>query len=308
MPRKRTRKPDSETVEIRTSDGWSLRADVDEPEGQPVGVAVLAHAMMARRSSFDRPKGQGVRRMLAGRGWRVVTFDFRGHGDSGPSASEGGRWGYDELVRGDMPAVLAFARSREKKKRPVVLVGHSLGAHVGLAAQGAGLACFDAIVSVAGNVWMREHEPSMLRWAIKRASMAAAAETCRRVGRFPARRLRMGSDDEARHYFEDLDRFVGTGRWSSTDGEHDYLAQLGRVRIPVAQIVSDGDRLACVPECGARFLDLCRGPRELVRVERSDDGGEPPGHMDIVTGGRIGSVWQRVEAWMRAVVVAPRAF
>ena len=29
MPRKRSQKPQSESIEIRTSDGWALRADVD---------------------------------------------------------------------------------------------------------------------------------------------------------------------------------------------------------------------------------------------------------------------------------------
>ena len=32
----------TESIDIRTSDGWSLRADVHEPGGTPIGVAVLA--------------------------------------------------------------------------------------------------------------------------------------------------------------------------------------------------------------------------------------------------------------------------
>lgn len=307
-PRRRARaaKPrvaSHEAIDIRTADGWSLRADVHEPAQEPVGVAVLAHAMMARRSEFERPEGAGVRRMLVERGWRVVLFDFRGHGDSGPRAGEGGRWGYDDLVARDMPAVHGFARSRLRRKRPIVLVGHSLGGHVALAAQGTGLVGFDAVVSVAGNVWLRELEPSRRRWLVKRTSLAAVAAVCRRVGRFPARLLRIGSDDEARDYVEDTARFARTGRWTSADGSADYLASLARVRVPVLQVVSDGDRLECVPECGARFVARCAS-NEVVRVARADDGGPPPDHMGLVTGGRIASAWDRVEAWMRRVTVA----
>ena len=308
MPRKRRKSPESETIEVRTSDGWALRADVDEPAGDPVGVAVLGHAMMARRSEFDRPHGNGVRRMLIDKGWRVVSFDFRGHGDSGPCAVDGGAWSYDDLVRIDMPAIHAFARARDKKKRRVVLVGHSLGAHVGLAAQGTGLVAFDAIVSIGGNIWLRQLEPSLARWAVKRAMLAAIVATCRRMGRFPARAMRLGSDDEARAYFEDFERFARTGRWESADGAGDYLAALGRVVVPVLQVVSDGDKLACTTDGGSRFLDLCGGERELLRIERADDGGEPPAHMTMVTGGRIGSVWERVEAWMSRVAVASGTF
>lgn len=290
----------SEVVEIRTSDGWSLRADVDEPSGEPVGVAVLAHAMMARRTEFDRPEGRGVRPLLVARGWRVVSFDFRGHGDSGPRPSEGGMYGYDDMVMRDLPAIHAFARARDRKKRRMVLVGHSLGGHVGLAAQGTGRVAFDRIVGVAANLWMPQLERSGPVRAIRLAMMVGSDLIASRLGRFPSRALRIGSDDEAAPYLHDLTRFARTGRWTSADGSVDYLAALGRVTVPVLQIVSAGDRLACRPEGGALFLDRCAGPRELVRIDQCDDGSPAPGHMGIVTSGRIGSVWDRVETWMRA--------
>jgi predicted alpha/beta hydrolase len=289
----------SETLEIRTSDGWALRADVHEPGDEPVGVALLAHAMMARRTEFERPKGAGVAAMLVERGWRVVSFDFRGHGDSGPSAREGGTFGYDDFVARDVPAMYEFARSRQRKKRPVVLVGHSLGGHVGLAAQGAGLVAFDAIACIGANVWLRDLEPSRRRWLVKRAALAGIVALCRRVGRFPARALRLGSDDESRAYFEDFDRFARTGRWASADGARDYLAALSNVRAPVLQVVSDGDSIECVPECGARFVTRCGGDHEMVRITRGDDGGPAPDHMGMVTSGRVRNTWHRVEAWMR---------
>ena len=294
----------SEAIDIRTSDGWSLRADVHEPGGTPIGVAVLAHAMMARRSEFERPKGAGLATMLVTRGWRVVSFDFRGHGDSGPLARDGASYGYDDFVARDMPAVHEFARSRLRRKRPVVLVGHSLGGHVGLAAQGTGLVSFDGIVGVGANVWLRELEPLPSRWLVKRATLAAIVAVSRRVGRFPARLLRMGSDDESRAYFEDFERFARTGAWTSADGSADYLAALGDVRVPVLQVVSDGDRIACLAESGVRFVARCAGGHEVIRVTVGDDGGPPPDHMGMVTGGRIGSVWERVEGWMRRLVVA----
>jgi predicted alpha/beta hydrolase len=287
-------------VEVRTSDGWSLRADVDEPAGRPVGVAVLAHAMMARRTEFDRPEGRGVRQLLVSRGWRVVSFDFRGHGDSGPRPSEGGQYAYDDLVTRDLPAVHAFARGRDRRKLRTVLVGHSLGGHVGLAAQGTRRVAFDRIVSVAANLWMPQLERSAPVRAVRLAMMVAADLAASRLGRFPSRALRIGSDDESGAYLHDLTRFVRTGRWTSADGSVDYLASLGNVTVPVLQIVSAGDRLACRPEGGAFFLDHCRGPRELLRVDQADDGGPAPGHMGIVTSGRIDSVWERVEGWMRA--------
>jgi predicted alpha/beta hydrolase len=305
--RRRSARParvELETFDIRTADGWSLRADVREPADESHGVAVLAHAMMARRSEFDRPAGQGLAQFFVARGWSVVAFDFRGHGDSTPRAGDGARWTYDDLVARDLPALWEFARSRLRRKRPVILVGHSLGGHVGLAAQGAGLVSFDGVVTIGANVWLRELEPSPARWLAKRAVLAAILEVSRRVGRFPARLVRIGSDDESLEYFEDLARFTRTGSWASRDGARDYLAALASVRVPVVQVVTDGDRLNCAPACGARFVQRCGGPRELVRVTRGDDGDRAPDHMGIVTGGNARAAWARAEEWIRANVVA----
>jgi predicted alpha/beta hydrolase len=297
-----------EEVEIRTKDGWALRAGVCEPMsgasgagGRARGVAVLAHALMARRSEFHRADG-GLAGFLAARGWRVVSFDFRGHGESSPRADQGGRYAYDDLVRSDLPAVVSFARSRARGRLgrlPVVVVGHSLGGHTSLAAQATGGIHVDALVGFGACPWVRDLEPSASRWVAKRALVAGMVAMARRVGRLPARALRRGSDDESLACMEDIGRFARAG-WASADGRHDYLSAIGRVRVPVLQVVSSGDRLECAPACGAALLEGCggRGARDLVRIEGSDGGGKPPGHMGMVTSQRLKDAWTRVEEWM----------
>jgi predicted alpha/beta hydrolase len=289
-----------ETIDIRTADGWSLRADVHAPDGAMAGVVVLAHALMARRSEFDRPAGAGLAAFLAARGWCAVPFDFRAHGESGPAVHQGGRYGYDDLVARDLPAVCAFARERAGRKRPVVVLGHSLGGHVALAAQGSGAIRVEGIVGIASAPWLREFEPSLSAWVVKRSIMGTFASVSRALGRFPARTLGLGSDDVSRPWIEDFQRFAATGRWASADGRTDYREALGRVSIPVLQVLSEGDRLECPPAFGERFVAACAGPTETLRVTRRDDGGPPPGHMGLVTSGRLGSVRERIEGWMRS--------
>ena len=287
-----------ETLDVRTRDGWSLRADVHEPTRTLVGVAVLAHAAMARRTTFDRPEGAGAVQLLVDHGWRVIAFDFRGHGDSGPRGGQRGSWGYDELVLHDAPSVFAFAESRAVAGRPIAAVGHSLGGHVFLAAQGTGRTAFDSIVAVGASPWLRELESSTVRWLAKRAALRAALAVCRRAGRFPARAMRLGSDDESRAFFQDFEGFSREG-WRSRDRLEDYAASLANVRCPVLQIVSRGDRLLCAPDCGARFVALCGGPNAVHCVEEADGGGPPPTHMGLVTGPGVRDVWQRIERWLR---------
>ncbi len=262
---------------------------------------MLAHALMARRSEFHRADG-GLAGFLAAAGWKVVSFDFRGHGESRRSPGQvpaSADYGYDDMVRGDLPAVVGFARSRLRGKGRVVVVGHSLGGHTSLVAQATGAIEVDALVGFGAAPWVRAFEPSAARWALKRSIMASMVAISRRVGRFPARALRRGSDDESLGCVEDIGRFAAS-RWSSADGARDYLEAIRWVRVPVLQVVSTGDRLECAPECGAALLDACGtgAARDLVRIEGRDGGGPAPGHMGMVTSAQTKLAWARVAEWM----------
>lgn len=261
-----------EELEIHTADGVALRAVVDDPpEGTAlVGTCVLAHAMFARKTEFGRRDKPGLSHAIARAGWRTIAFDFRGHGES----KVDDEYGYDDFVRLDLPAVSECARARGEKL-PVVVLGHSLGGHVAMAAQGTGTIDVDGIVAVASNVWLREVEPSRVRWAVKNVVARAAMKVVDRVGRVPARALRIGSDDESARYMRALLRAPLEGRWCSEDGV-DYLASLANVKIPVAAIVSTAEWINCHPESGARLARHCAGRVEVTRVKRI-------GHMELVT-------------------------
>jgi predicted alpha/beta hydrolase len=283
-----------EEIEIRTEDGVALRGVMDDPpEGTELrATLVLAHAMFARRSEWGRRERPGVAQAWAAKGFRTIAFDFRGHGES----ESKGPWGYDDFVRFDLPAVVGCARARSEE-RPVIVVGHSLGGHVALAAQGTGRLDADAVVSIAGNVWLRALETSLARWAAKVAVARGMRAVVDRAGRFPARALRLGSDDEAAPYVADLLRGVFEGTWRSADGADDYLAALGKVTIPVASVASDGDRLNCHPACAERFVRRCAGPVEVIRLARGEDGGRAPGHMELVTSRRADAALLRAIEW-----------
>jgi predicted alpha/beta hydrolase len=291
-----------ESLDVRTADGWSLRVDVRRSLAAPIGVAVLAHALMARRSEFDRPAGAGLGSFLAERGWRVVSFDFRGHGDSAPRVRDGGTFGYDAFVTGDLPAICEFARSEVGRGLPVVVVGHSLGGHVALAAQGTGTIYADAVATLAATMWLRQLDPSRLRWWTKRATVEAMLALARRVGYFPARAIRLGSDDEPRALIEDIAQVVRSEVWTSANGRIDYLSSLSQVRVPVMQILSENDKFECDAESGTRFAERCGARPKIVRVTRADDGGEPPTHMGLVTNGKVRGVWNQLERWLREAV------
>lgn len=84
-------------------------------EGPPI---VLCHGITATRHSVVH----GSRR-LERAGHRVIAYDARGHGESDP-APVGAGYGYPEL-REDLAAVIG----EQAGGGPVLLAGHSMGAH-----------------------------------------------------------------------------------------------------------------------------------------------------------------------------------
>ncbi len=91
--------------------GLTLAADAYGPDdGPPV---VLLHGGGQTRHAWD-----GTARLLGAKGWRAITVDLRGHGDSDWSAS--GDYGLDDFAA-DVRAVAGA------QARPPVLIGASLG-------------------------------------------------------------------------------------------------------------------------------------------------------------------------------------
>jgi pimeloyl-ACP methyl ester carboxylesterase len=104
--------PEAEPFEVGPAP--LLRGEA-EGEGPPV---VLCHGITATRRSVLHGS-----RALARAGYRVITYDARGHGDSEPAAAGEG-YGYPQLID-DLERVVA----RQVGEERFLLGGHSMGAH-----------------------------------------------------------------------------------------------------------------------------------------------------------------------------------
>ena len=100
------------------SDGARLAGE-EVGDGPPI---VLLHGLTATRRYVLHGS-----LTLARRGYRLISYDARGHGESSPAPEDEG-YGYEELVR-DLAAVLS---DRCPGERPV-LCGHSMGCSTAVA-------------------------------------------------------------------------------------------------------------------------------------------------------------------------------
>jgi pimeloyl-ACP methyl ester carboxylesterase len=100
---------------FEVSSGAVRLAGEEVGEGQPI---VLLHGLTATRRYVLHGSVT-----LARRGYRLISYDARGHGESSP-APEGEGYGYEALTA-DLAAVLADRCPGEQS----VLCGHSMGCH-----------------------------------------------------------------------------------------------------------------------------------------------------------------------------------
>lgn len=110
------------TTTFETIDGVRLEGELREPEREPRGSAVVCHPHPAHGGSKDHPLLWAIRNELAGRGWVVLSFNFRG-----VMGSEGEHTGGEKETR---DVLAAIDHVREEVEGPSVLVGWSFGANV----------------------------------------------------------------------------------------------------------------------------------------------------------------------------------
>jgi pimeloyl-ACP methyl ester carboxylesterase len=108
---------DPRGFEVEAS-GLTLRGE-EVGEGPPI---LLLHGLTATRRYVVHGS-----RLLPRRGYRVISYDARGHGESDPPPGGAG-YSYAELATDVGPVI-----GRAAGERRVVLAGHSMGAHTAVA-------------------------------------------------------------------------------------------------------------------------------------------------------------------------------
>jgi len=112
--------PAAETHPVAAADGLPLAVEVRCPQGSP--TLLFAHGFGQTRGAWN-----GAVAALAAQGCRCVSFDSRGHGESG--RVPGGEYHIEQFA-GDL---LQLAQAQPE---PPILVGASMGGLLGLAVAG----------------------------------------------------------------------------------------------------------------------------------------------------------------------------
>ncbi len=204
---------------------------------------VLISAAMAVSSRFYSPLVDA----FAERGWDAVALPRRGFERGLPVAARGVDWGYDDEIS-DMADAVAKARA-ERPERPVILLGHSLGAQLGAGHQ-LHRDPANGFVCVASSV---PHAPFFPHAGIPLRAMASAIPVVARVRGFLPPPF-FGAPG-ARTMMSEWARLVRTGK--------PPFPVPHRITTPTLSVRLEGDTYA-VAASNDRFVELFVEPSALT--------------------------------------------
>ena len=150
--------PTVRPVRLSANDGYCLAACRYDPPGAPRGVVVIAGGMGIAQAFYA-----SFARWLAGQGYAVRSFDYRGIGASRQGPWRGAPGTLDDWCRLDYDAVLREAHA-EHPDLPLFAVGHSFGGQCAPLLPSRAL--LSGLVNIAvGSGAMRDNTPAIRRQA-----------------------------------------------------------------------------------------------------------------------------------------------
>lgn len=263
------------------TDGFALAGTWYRPPGAPERVVLVSPATGVRRRLYD-----GFARALARRGAAVLTWDWRGTGDSRPARLRGfpatmRAWGERDLAGAIDHARRAFPAA------PLAAVGHSFGGQgIGLAPNAGALS---AVVTIAAQSGWYGHWPARARWRYALLWHVAMPALSRALGYFPARRLGAGEDLPAGVALE----------WSRWNRSPDYLGTWeghARLTAPVLSFSFTDDPYA--PDAAVAWLHArYGGPVERRHRAPAEVGAARVGHFGFFRPG-LPALWEEAADWL----------
>ena len=274
---------------VAASDGYPLSARTFGDAQSARGGVLVVPAMGVEQQYYA-----AFAHWLAARGYFVVTFDYRGMGDSRREPLRRLKADVLTWAERDTAAALDFLRATVEGK-PLLWIGHSLGGQVfGLVP---GHEQVRAMVTVAaGSGYWREYVPRLKRMApllwfvIVPLALSLA-------GYFPGRVLKMIGDVPA-----------GVMRqWRSWCLNPDYLfgvlapevrSRYARLRLPLLSLSFTDDEYLSQRNIESLHGHYAAAERQMQRIAPADIGTRAIGHFGFFRKRFESSLWPRAGEWL----------
>lgn len=235
-------------------------------------------------------------RFLAGHGFDVLTYDYRGIGLSRPPRLRGCGYRWRDWGERDVDAALGFMAG-EAHPGPLMVVGHSIGGFLpGLAENGSDIRRM--LTVGAQYAWWADYAPRhrlalLFKWHLV---MPAATALC---GYFPGRRLGWLEDLPAGVAHEWSFRGPRFERSHPRGERAAAVARMADVQADILAVSVADDEFGTIPALRRTLRYYTGAARTLVRIAPSDYGRDAIGHFDLFHDRHAAGFWLDTVIWLR---------
>ena len=281
-------------VEITADDGFTLSGTLHGEPGGARAALLIAPAMgVPQRYYAD------FARWMAAQGHAVLTFDYRGMGDSRPDVHARSLRGFEADIRTwaerDAAAALAHLAGLVGPQVPIHWLGHSLGGQIfGLVP---GRERVRRLVTVGtGSGYWRENAPQLRRvvWSLWYFIVPVVLPL---AGYFPGKRLKMVDDLPAgvmrqwRRWCLHRDYLMGEGG--------DVLRQrYASIDTPILSLSFTDDEFMSARNIESLHGFYAAAPRTMQRIAPEHIGVRRIGHIGFFRPQFEGTLWPRVQGFL----------
>ncbi|MBN8445734.1 MAG: alpha/beta fold hydrolase [Gammaproteobacteria bacterium] len=192
-----------------------------KPSQAPV---LMLHGAIENGRIFYSHSGKGFGCFLADQGFPTYCADFAGRGLSQPRVKDGLAHSQNQLICADIPALIN--ELYELHQQPLHIVCHSWGGVVLVASllrfaelrsKVQSLVCFGTKRQITGQSLQRKLQIDLV-WN------RLAPWLCRKFGHLPAKKLRLGADDEPTQYLLDTIAWIKPSAFCDVSDGFNYEA------------------------------------------------------------------------------------
>lgn len=288
----------SHALTLPARDGYALAARVHEPDGMPPRHAVLIASAMGVPQRFYEPYAT----WLASQGIAVMTFDWRGIGESAPPSLRGFKASIADWASLDLAAAVDACCARWPDV-PRSFLGHSLGGQLFGWVERPGR--FSQVLTVAsGNGYWRFNslgvrlQALVLWWVLAPVAIGLA-------GYFPGKRLGAVGDLPAGAMWQ-WRRWCLHPDYLGAEGEA-MRARYACVEVPITAVILDDDELLSPRGIRRLYRLYAQAPVTFVHLHAREQGMKAIGHFGVFKQAAAERLWPASLNWLGASPTSSKA-
>lgn len=228
---------------------------------------LLIHGSIENGKIFYSNSGKGLAPFLAKNGFDVFVADLRGKGDSTPAVNKNTKANQTSTIREEIPLLIQKVQEMSGQ-RAVHLGAHSWGGVMLLAAY----ALFHEQWNIKSMIFFgtkrrigifnfNRFKTLDLGWSLI-GSLATLI-----AGYLPAKKLKMGSDDEPAGFYFQVNRWVYAKSWTEKETGIDFSRMLQSIALPPVHLYTGiNDKLLGHPKDVQRLANELGPGKAAVKV------------------------------------------